>query len=62
MHTNQTILVRLPAELKIRLEQMAKANSRSLSGEVMHMIKERLEATSVTPPNQKEAIDANICP
>lgn len=62
MQVNHAIVVRLPAELKAWLEHVAKANSRSLSGEVMHMVKERFEAALATAPNHGRRHDADVRP
>ncbi len=40
----KAILIRVPNDVKAWLEQNALANSRSTSGEVLHMLKEHFEA------------------
>jgi hypothetical protein len=44
MPNKKAILIRVPTDVKTWLEQNALANSRSTSGELVHMLKELFEA------------------
>ena len=43
---NKPTYVRLPAELKAKLEEQARINSRTLTGEILHRLKQSLEKPS----------------
>lgn len=44
MPNKKAILIRVPTDVKAWLEQNALANSRSTSGELVHMLKEHFDA------------------